>query len=261
MFDNKPLTQPFLITAIAEDAMLLTWQQEISPNQHQQILHLQAQITDKFANVVIDTVASYHCLMIYYRFDKITTDALQDAVKNIAANLAELESNLSRNDRTQSQCVNIPVYYDVDNNWDLQNVAQQCQLSIEQVIKIHSEQTYHAYALGFTPGFCYLAELAPSLHLPRKATPRLSVPKGAVAIAQQQTAVYPNASPGGWHIIGQTPKAMYQHTDEQFLPTISVGQKVKFYAISKIEYQQFVLAEHNRLSACSLNIQKEQVDD
>ena len=90
--------------------------------------------------------------------------------------------------------------------------------------------------MGFTPGFCYLASLPNILHLPRKASPRTQVPKGAVAIAEQQTAVYPNQSPGGWHIIGQTPLPMYSTKNGQFNAKINVGQNVKFYAISKAEF-------------------------
>ena len=109
-------------------------------------------------------------------------------------------------------------------------------MSIDNVIKQHSSQTYHGYALGFTPGFCYLASLPHALHLPRKSSPRLKVPQGAVAIAEQQSAIYPIESPGGWHIIGQTPLPMFASKNGEFNATINVGQNVKFYAITQAEF-------------------------
>ncbi|MGB1263985.1 MAG: 5-oxoprolinase subunit B family protein, partial [Cognaticolwellia sp.] len=133
-------------------------------------------------------------------------------------------------------CIKVPVYYDLEQQWDLVDVAQRCAMSIDEVIKAHCATTYHGFALGFTPGFCYLASVPPALQLPRKSSPRLKVPQGAVAIAEQQTAIYPIESPGGWHIIGQTPLPMFSSNHGQFIPTIKVGQSVTFYPIGKAEF-------------------------
>ena len=106
------------------------------------------------------------------------------------------------------------------------------------------QQTYTAYALGFTPGFCYLATLDKKLRLPRRTTPRTNVPAGAVAIAEQQTAIYPTESPGGWHIIGQTPIELYRAKDESFLPKITVGDQVKFTEICLNQFNQYQQARN-----------------
>ena len=189
---------------------------------------------------MLESVASYHCLMIYYCPRLASSSQVIDKINSIAKSVdhsqcLDQENKLASN-QTGVETIRLPVYYDTEQQWDLADVAQRCNMSMNEVINLHCAETYHGYALGFTPGFCYLASLPKSLHLPRKSTPRTKVPKGAVAIAEQQSAIYPIASPGGWHIIGQTPVPMYESNNGQFSATINVGQNVQFYSISKAEF-------------------------
>ncbi|OKY27398.1 5-oxoprolinase subunit PxpB [Thalassotalea sp. PP2-459] len=216
------------ISAIAEDAVLVEWQETISPTIQQAIHQLKTALNASLSYKVIEMVSSYSSLLIYYRFDLLTYSQLLETIIEHTAN-----STLSRDDTSNMPELNIPVYY---HGADLNDVASQLSLSVKDVIEHHSANTYIAYAHGFTPGFCYLASLVKQLQLPRRATPRTNVPKGAVAIAGQQTAVYPNTSPGGWHIIGYTPMAMYTTQKQLFVPTINLGQVVRFTAISKEKF-------------------------
>lgn len=238
--DHSPLVS---ISYISENAVLLEWPERICAKQHQHIMYCQQQICSTLSTLIIDCVTSYASLIIYYKFDKIEHDRLNTLLLNIINTAYLAKEILIAN--TENTTVEIPVYYGDDSAWDMQSVAQQTKLSIKEIIRLHTQRTYRAYALGFTPGFCYLGELPKQLHLPRKSSPRLAVPKGSVAIAEQQTAIYPNTSPGGWHIIGQTPIEMYQvdiestvtnKVNKQFKSTIRVGQSVKFRSISKTEF-------------------------
>lgn len=110
----------------------------------------------------------------------------------------------------EGRCIEIPVHYGEDFGPDLDAVATHCGLSPSEVIDRHCQAEYRVYCLGFQPGFAYLAGLDPALHIPRRDTPRLSVPAGSVAIAGAQTAVYPLASPGGWHLIGRTDTPLFK---------------------------------------------------
>jgi KipI family sensor histidine kinase inhibitor len=232
----------FTIDLVTENALLLSWQAKISLTQHNEIIALQSLINQQLGELITETVASYHCLMVYYCPKLASTMQVIDKINSIAknhSNKPNQNNNLNNKLKNQTPSVNgikIPVYYDTEQQWDLVDVAKRCHMSIDEVIKQHCAHTYHGYALGFTPGFCYLASLPESLHLPRKSSPRIKVPKGAVAIAEQQSAVYPIESPGGWHIIGQTPLSMYENKNGQFSATINVGQNVQFYAISKTEF-------------------------
>jgi len=220
------------IELVAENALLLSWQATISLTQHHEIISLQALITEQLDGLVVESLVSYHCLMLYFRPQLITNTEIIAKINH----LIKYSENSLNAKVNEADCIKIPVYYDTEQQWDLADVAKRCNLSIEQIIKQHSANIYHGFALGFTPGFCYLASLPKSLHLPRKSSPRTKIPKGAVAIAEQQSAIYPIESPGGWHIIGQTPLHMYESSHGQFNATIKVGQNVQFYAISKAEF-------------------------
>ena len=98
---------------------------------------------------------------------------------------------------------------------DLGDVAARTGLSVEEVVRTHSAAQYTVAFCGFSPGFAYLAGLPEVLRLPRRAEPRTSVPAGSLAIAAHYSAVYPSASPGGWHLIGSTDAAIWDVTREE----------------------------------------------
>lgn len=97
--------------------------------------------------------------------------------------------------------VRVPVVYDGE---DLPEVAALAGLTVDEVVERHSRPEYVAAFCGFLPGFAYLTGLDERLHLPRLPTPRVRVPAGSLAIADQFTAVYPRPSPGGWRLLGRT---------------------------------------------------------
>lgn len=123
---------------------------------------------------------------------------------------------------------------------DLESVARAKKLSVAEVIALHTQAIYTVYAIGFMPGFAYLGQLPEPLHIDRKATPREAVPAGSVGLAHNQTGIYPRTSPGGWQIIARTTLNCF---DEQAPISkacpFSVGQPVKFEAISLAEYRGF----------------------
>lgn len=217
---------------VSENSLLITWPEKISPAQHQQIIAIENKVKTHFGEALVETTVSYNALIIYYHFDRLNYQTIQSYIEDIVSQTSnELPINSPSN-----TIVEIPVYYGEDAGWDIAEVARRCNMTIDQVITTHSQAQYRAYALGFTPGFCYLASIDSTLILPRKKTPRLQIPQGAVAIAEQQTAVYPCVSPGGWHILGQTPLSMYQVKDNDFIPKIHVGQQVQFNPINKHEF-------------------------
>ena len=89
-----------------------------------------------------------------------------------------------------------------------------------------------SYAIGFAPGFAYLGQVNERLATSRLATPRAKVPRGAVGIADQQTAVYPSESPGGWNLIGRCPVRMFDPNALDALK-VSVGDRVRFEPIDR----------------------------
>ena len=114
--------------------------------------------------------------------------------------------------RSGGDVVVIPTVYD---GADLIEVATATGLSVDEVIERHVGATFEVALCGFAPGFAYLRGLPPELRLPRRATPRQRVPAGSVAIAAEYGAVYPAASPGGWHLLGRTERVMFDVEADQ----------------------------------------------
>lgn len=131
----------------------------------------------------------------------------------------------------------IPACYDPSLALDLQDVAARCGLDPDEIVRRHAGRDFHVYMLGFLPGFPYMGDLDAKLHLPRRANPRVAVPAGSVAIAGSMTAIYPAASPGGWHIIGRTPVLLFDVTADP--PSVlSPGDAVRFDPVSRDDFDR-----------------------
>jgi KipI family sensor histidine kinase inhibitor len=125
--------------------------------------------------------------------------------------------------------VEIPVRYGGSDGPDLDEVAGLCGLGPEAIVELHAGATYRVRFLGFAPGFPYLGPLPAPLAVPRRATPRERVPAGSVAIAGQQTAIYPTALPGGWRLIGRTDVVLFDPAASAGRPNLlAPGDAVRF---------------------------------
>lgn len=166
---------------------------------------------------LLEVVPGAHTVLV--RFDPDRTTAA-----TVARHVAEAAS---------SGAVRRPREHFLDVRYDgadLAEVAEVTGLSAAEVIQRHSSRTYTAEFCGFSPGFAYLSGSDPHLHLPRRTTPRTRVEPGSVAIADRYTAVYPTASPGGWHLLGTTAAALFDpaRTDPAL---IRPGDRVRFSPI------------------------------
>jgi KipI family sensor histidine kinase inhibitor len=179
---------------------------EISSNINDEVHYLAGLIKKQNWPGIKEIVPSYVSLSIHY--DPFVVDYLSVAgfVKNILANNNEKTNSISK------RIVVIPTLYDGDYGPDLDSVSSITGLSVEQIIKIHTNKEYKVYSIGFTPGFPYLGGLDNTLYCPRLDSPRINVPLGSVAIAELQTGIYPTESPGGWRLIGRTPVTLFDAT-------------------------------------------------
>ena len=213
-----------------ENALILYLSAQISGKNLSQLQYLQQQVRLLLGEQLQDLLPSYASLLIVLKPDH------QGLL--VIKTLLEQQLSLSHSALEQAgQLVVLPVYY--HTAWDLEAVAKRAGLSTTQVIDLHQAIEYRVYAIGFAPGFAYLGELDERLATPRLSTPRAKVPKGAVAIADRQTAVYPAESPGGWNILGLCPTALFTPecagTSDALMP-FAVGDRVRFQSINQHEF-------------------------
>ncbi len=164
---------------------------------------------------VTDVVPGYVKLYLEYDADRVSRVRVERWVRRHLVELSDVPTGKE---------VEIPVRYDGP---DLPWVAEQTGLSLEEVVRLHSQAPYRVFATGFTPGFPFLGPLPERLRLPRRPAPRALVPAHSVAIAGSQTGIYPLPSPGGWHLIGTALTQIYNpHRETAFL--LEAGDRVRF---------------------------------
>ncbi|HEX8202321.1 MAG TPA: allophanate hydrolase subunit 1, partial [Isosphaeraceae bacterium] len=167
---------------------------------------------------VVDVAPAYRSVAVFADPDRVELEELEARLRSVAIEAA---------DRGAGARIMIPVRYDGE---DLPEVAARLGLTPDEVVAAHSGRDYQVYAIGFLPGFPYAGYLPESLRgLPRRDVPRVRVPAGAVAIVGRQTAVYPEESPGGWHLIGRTPLRIVDLERGHF--PIRAGDTLRFMPI------------------------------
>jgi KipI family sensor histidine kinase inhibitor len=164
------------------------------------------------------------------------TVMFDDGLVNWNEQLQRIENILRNSSSTYSndrgRCVRIPVCFAPEFAPDLPLLLERTGLSETECIDQLTRVTFQVRMIGFAPGFPYLAGLPAHMALPRRATPRLQVPAGAVAIGGNQAGVYPQTSPGGWNLVGRTPVRLF----DPLLPNpclLNPADSVQFFAITK----------------------------
>ncbi|BBM00737.1 5-oxoprolinase subunit PxpB [Microbulbifer sp. GL-2] len=231
---HKPhLQKPdFNITANGDCALDIRFSAEPSEELSRYIIGLRQYIQEQGPDDLIDLIPAYQCLTI--SFDPLTheSESLSQELRALTQKYLKIPAKLDRD----SRIIRIPVCYEEAFAPDMHMLSEHTGLTPKQVARLHTDTAYLVHMLGFSPGFLYLGGLDPRLHCPRKEKPRLRVPAGAVGIGGNQTGIYPQATAGGWQIIGQTPLRLFQPSSDS--PFIAEPLDiVKFYSIGKSEFE------------------------
>ena len=196
----------------------------IDAETNRRVRNLMLSIEEANLPEVFDLVPTYRSLLVYY-------DPLAPSAQELQSRIEALEESLDEQEALENpRIVHVPTLYGGEYGSDLEFVAEHAGLSTDEVVSIHSGTEYLVYMMGFSPGFPYLGGLSERLNTPRFETPRTEIPAGSVGIAENQTGLYPVASPGGWRLIGRTPLKMFDPNIEP--PSLlSVGDYVRFVPI------------------------------
>ncbi|MCH1580162.1 5-oxoprolinase subunit PxpB [Luminiphilus sp.] len=210
----------------------LAFSQSPKPSLTYSLLALQSAARRQFSDALIDSIVGYTTLTLF--FHPLTLD--RERAQRWLEDQAQAACDSPGRADTDRKTVTLPVLYHPSVAQDLEWLAEKQNMGIDDIIELHSGRDYFAYATGFAPGFCYLGTVDERLATPRLVTPRANVPPGSVAIADQQTAVYPCSSPGGWRVIGTCPTRLFDlNSDPAAL--LCVGDTVKFEPISMADFR------------------------
>ena len=201
---NKPPNMNTTIQWNGDSALTLFFDEETGEALTRHILSLAEIFKTTFSKTLIEAIPAYRSLTLCFDILAINTDSIEESIKQVIH-----ESGPGATEAITPRLIEVPVCYESMYAPDLESLATYCKLNSDEVIQQHTQNDYLVNMLGFLPGFLYLSGLVEQLYCPRKETPALAVPAGAVGIGGNQTGIYPVTSPGGWHIIGQTPLAIF----------------------------------------------------
>jgi inhibitor of KinA len=190
-------------------------------------LHFAAAVRRDSPEWLTDVVPAYTTVALFF-------DLLRVGYNEVEAWMRAVRP-LSEPGHATGQLHEIPCCY--ERQHDLARVSQHLGLSPDEVIRLHTSTNYTVYAIGFSPGFPYLGYLPEQLcSVPRLAAPRVRVEPGSVGLTGRQTGIYPEARPGGWNLIGQTPLQLVNLADGYF--PMRTGDRVRFVRIDETTYRQ-----------------------
>ena len=218
--------------------LLIEYGDLIDPDVNNKVRSMAIVMAQDAPEGITEVIPTYRSLLIVYDPSITNPTKLQELLETREARLDDIVI-------PPPKTVKIPVCYGGEFGADIEFVAECHNLTVAEVIELHCQPEYLIYMVGFTPGFPFLGGLSEKLHTPRLETPRTFVPEGSVGIANNQTGIYPVASPGGWQLIGRTPVKLFAPgRPNPFL--YQAGDRIKFCPISTEEYARISEQEEDQ---------------
>lgn len=211
-----------------DTSIVMEFGNSISPEINSKIRNMVNAIDESNLVGIIEIIPTYRSILIIY-------DPLLIIYPDLINELKKMEASMGQGHSDSARIVELPTVYGGEYGPDIEFVASHNNLTVEEVIEIHTSTDYLLYMLGFTPGFGYLGGMSEKIETPRLETPRTKIPAGSTGVAGKQTGIYPIDSPGGWQLIGRTPVKLYQPlADPPVL--LRAGDYVRFVAVNEKEY-------------------------
>jgi len=202
----------------------------INSNVNDYFNHITDLVKQEKIQGITNLTPSYNKLIISFNLSVITFSKLKKIIENL---------NIKKNIKKNNQEIRIPVCCDNEYGLDFERLSNKFNLSKDEILNFFFGKEYFCYMTGFIAGMPFLGDLDKKIRINRLDTPRVKVPEGSVGITEQFANIYTFESPGGWNIIGNTPKKVFYKLNLLDPALIKPGDKVIFYQISKEEYLEF----------------------
>jgi len=189
--------------------------------------HLSKLIKEKKVEGITNLTPSYNKLIISFDLTITNYKKTTDLIKSLI---------IYRDIKNDNQKIKIPVCCDDEFGLDLIRLTKKLNINKDQILELYFNKEYFCYMTGFIAGMPFLGDLNKNIRCDRLETPRIKMPKGSVGITEQFANIYTFESPGGWNIIGNTPKKIFDDKNLNQPALVNPGDKVSFYQITKEEY-------------------------
>jgi len=222
------------ISNLGDAAVYCDFGQEVNETVNSYVVnyfnHLANLVKNKEIQGINNLTPSYNKLIVSFDLSLTNFSKLKKIIENL-----DIKKDIKKNFKK----IKIPVCCEDEYGLDFDRLTKKLNLSKEKILKLYFNKEYFCYMTGFIAGMPFLGNISEKIRCERLETPRIKVPKGSVGITEQFANIYTFESPGGWNIIGNTPKEIFKKSNLQDPALIKPGDKVIFYQISKEEYLKF----------------------
>ena len=218
------------ISNLGDAALYCDFGKEVNKEINTNVIKYFKNIKEKNIPEITNITPSYNKLIISFDPNKTNFSNLKKIIERIdIKNVKENPSNK----------INIPVCCEDKFSLDIKRLKEKSGLSDDKILEKFFNKKYFCYMTGFIAGMPFVGDLDQEIRVKRLETPRVKVPKGAVAITEQFANIYTFESPGGWNIIGNTPLKIFDNTKEIEPNLINPGDVITFKQITIEEYNSF----------------------
>ena len=215
------------ISNLGDAALYCDFGSEVNQEINSKVIRYFKSIQKENIDGVNNLTPSYNKLIISFDLRKKNFQTIKKLIENL---------NVTNDDALESNKIKIPVCCDENFSLDIKRLEEKLQITRDKIYEKFFDKEFFCYMTGFIAGMPFLGDLENELQAKRLETPRVKVPKGSVGLTEQFANVYTFESPGGWNIIGNTPKVIFDSTNENNPNLINPGDVVTFEQITKDQY-------------------------
>ena len=218
------------ISNLGDAALYCDFGTEVNKSTNSNVIKYFKNIKEKNIDEITNLTPSYNKLIISFDLTKTNFAKLKKIIENIDIN--NVKEDPSKN-------IEIPVCCDESFSLDIKRLEDKLSLSRDQIFEKFFNKKYFCYMTGFIAGMPFVGDLDQDIRTKRLETPRVKVPKGAVAVTEQFANIYTYESPGGWNIIGNTPLEIFDSKKENNPNLVNPGDTISFKQINIQTYKKY----------------------
>ena len=215
------------ISNLGDAAVYCDFGKEVNKDTNSHVIRYFKRIQKKNIQGINNLTPSYNKLIISFDLQKTNFKKLKKEIEDL---------DIVNNENLSNKKIEIPVCCDENFSLDIKRLEEKLQITRDKIYEKFFGKEFFCYMTGFIAGMPFLGDLENELQAKRLETPRVKVPKGSVGLTEQFANVYTFESPGGWNIIGNTPKVIFDSTNENNPNLINPGDVVTFEQITKEQY-------------------------
>ena len=215
------------ISNLGDAALYCDFGTEVNKEINSKVIRYFKSIQKENIDGINNLTPSYNKLIISFDLKKKNFQVIKKLIENL---------DIISDDKLESSKIKIQVCCDEKFSLDIKRLEEKLKISRDKIYEKFFGKEFFCYMTGFIAGMPFLGDLENELQAKRLETPRVKVPKGSVGLTEQFANIYTFESPGGWNIIGNTPRVIFDSSKENDPNLINPGDVITFEQITKDQY-------------------------